>query len=224
MQNRGLSPVVLVKNTGDEHENRGLFRVNFIKPQNMNWLDIPDGKSLAVNHVAFWGKLRADLRDGTFWADRITELRNQPVERLKLAIDNLPLPAAFREAAIATKAVIRERIKKNEDFADELALLYWLAAIESFGIPYSEYLQQPGFNVLQSIPVDVIKSLPFSYSQLGYKHLGLLNKTDIKRFVARWGEPLEHTTLNKLHAETWRKFEIEERLRQERQRQALWSR
>lgn len=190
----------------------------------MKWLDTPDAQSSAANQVIFWDKLRADLRDGTFWADRITELRNQPVERLKLAIENLPLPGAFREAAIATRSVIRERIKKNKDFADELALLYWLAAVESFGVPYSECLKQPGFNVLQSIPGDVIKSLSFSYSQLGYKHLGLLNTTDIKWCVARWGEPLDHTTLNKVHAETWRKFEIEEQLRQECQRQALWSR
>lgn len=190
----------------------------------MNWLNTTDAQSSAANQLAFWDKIRADLRDGTFWADRITELRDQPIERLKLAIENLPLPAAFREAAIATRAAVRERIKKNEDFADELAVLYWLAAMESFGIPYSEYLRQPGFNVLQSIPCDVIKSLPFSYSRLGYKHLGLLNKSDIKWCVAHWGEPLNHTTLNKLCAETWRKFEVEEKLRQERQWQAPCSR
>lgn len=196
---------------------------SFVRPQNMKWLNTSDTQSSAANQAAFWDKLRADLQDGTFWADRITEFRDQPIERLKLAIENLPLPAAFREAAIAIRALIRERIKKNEDFADELALLYWLAAVESFGVPYSEYLQQPGFNVLQSIPGAVIKCLPFSYSQLGYKHLRLLNKTDVKWCVARWGESLDHTTLNKLHAETWRKFEIEEQIRQDRQRQALCS-
>lgn len=183
----------------------------------MKWLDTSDTQSSAANQTAFWDKLRADLHAGTFWADRITKLRDQPIERLKLAIENLPLPAAFREAAIATRSVIRERIKNNDDIAEELALLYRLAAVESFGIPYSAYLQQPGFNVLQSIPGDIIKSLPFSYSQLGYKQLSLLNKTDIQWCVARWGEPLNHTTLNKLHSDTWRNFEIEEKLRQERQ-------
>lgn len=189
----------------------------------MKWLDTSDVQSSADNQAAFWDKLRAELQDGTFWADRITELRDQPVARLKLAIENLPLPAAFREAAIATRALIHGRIKKSEDFIEELALLYWLAAIESFSVPYSEYLQQPGFNVLQSIPGNIIKTLPFAYSQLGYKHLGLLKKTDIKWCVSRWGEPLDHTTLNKIHSEIWRKFEIEEQLRQERQRQELWS-
>lgn len=190
----------------------------------MKWLDTADIQSSTDNQAAFWDKLRGDLRNGTFWADRIRRFRDQPIERLRLAIENLPLPAAFREAAIATRALIRERVKRGEDFTEELVLLYWLAAIESFGIPYSAYLQQPGFNVLQLVPGVIIKSLPFSYSQLGYKHLGLLNKTDAKWCITRWGEPLDHTTLNKLHSDIWHKYELNELARQKHQIQELLSR
>jgi hypothetical protein len=84
-------------------------------------------------------------------------------------------------------------------------------------------LRQPGFNVLQSVPGQIFKSLPFTYAELGYKNLDLLNKTDVKRIVACWGEPLIHTTLNSIHASTWHKYEIEEGLRQERERRALLS-
>lgn len=189
----------------------------------MKWLDTSDARNSAQAQDARWDQLRAELRDGTFWADRIAQFRDQPVERLKLAIENLPLPAAFREAAIATRALVRARIQRGEDVTQELALLYWLAAVESFGLPYSEHLRQPGFNVLQSVPGDVIKALPFSYAQLGYKQLGLLNKTDVKWFVAQWGEPIGHTTLNALHYDIWQKYEIEEKSRQERQLRKLWS-
>jgi hypothetical protein len=190
----------------------------------MKWLDTTVTQDTSVSSAAFWDNHRAAIKDGTFWADRIVRFRNQPVERLKLAIDNLPLPAAFREAAVAIRALVRARIGQKEDFTDELVLLYWLAAIESFGVPYSEFLRQPGFNVLESIPGQVIKALPFTYAQLGYKHLDLLNKTDTKWCIARWGEPLNHATLNQLHSELWHKYEVDEQARQARQRQELWSR
>lgn len=175
----------------------------------MKWLDTSSANQTQGNSIEFWEKLRADMNEGLFWADRIKELRDEPTQRLQLALQNLPLPAAFREAIIAVRALVREKLSKNSKFADEVALLYWLAAVESFGLPYSEFLCQPGFNVLESVPGSVIKSLPFSYQELGYKQLSLLNKTDIKWCIACWGEPNQHTTLNALHNEVWQKYERE---------------
>lgn len=162
----------------------------------MKWLDTTADQGSAAHSAAFWEEHRVALQDGSFWVDRITRYRDQPIERLKLAITNLPLPAAFREAAITIRALARARMRQKEDFTDELVLIYWLAAIESFGVPYSKFLGQSGFNVLQSIPGQVIQTLPFTYAQIGYRHLGLLNKTDIKWCTDRWGEPLRirHST------------------------------
>lgn len=175
----------------------------------MNWLDTSSAEQVEGNVAAFWGKLRADLNDGSFWADRIKVLREEPLKRLRLALENLPLPAAFREAAVALRAIIREKQKAETEFTAEIGFLYWLAAIESFGLPYSELLDQPGFNVLESVPGEVIKSLAFSYQDLGYFKLSLLNKSDIKWCVACLGEPNQHTTLNVLHSAVWRKYERE---------------
>lgn len=187
----------------------------------MKWLDSTNALDAAASEAAFWNRLRSDLQSGNFWFDRAAAFRDKPVERLRLAIDNRPLPAAFEQAAIALRAVIRGRISSEQDFTEPLGMLYWLAAIESFGVPYPEYLQQPGFNVLRSVPGDVIRSLPFTYSSLGYRHLSLLKKTDIKWCVAAWGEPLGHTTLNIVHLEIWRKYEAAEKLRQERARSEM---
>jgi hypothetical protein len=173
----------------------------------MNWLDTSSTGQALGNIAVFWDKLRSDINDGSFWADRIKVLREEPLKRLRLALENLPLPAAFREAAVALRAIIREKQQAKSEFTDEVAFLYWLAAVESFGLPYSESLRQPGFNVLESIPGNVIKSLSFSYQDLGYKQLSLLNKTDIKWCVALWGEPNQHTTLNALHNAVWQKYE-----------------
>ncbi|MBC7755672.1 MAG: hypothetical protein H7Z20_03340 [Bdellovibrio sp.] len=156
----------------------------------------------------FWLKHNHDLNNGEFWADRIKKLTNNPTARLQLAIDNLPLPAAFREALIAIRALIRLKRSKSEIYEDEITLLYFLAAIHSFPVPYSEVLKEPGFNVIQSMPGDVFKNLPFTYKELGYENLILLKKTDIKFLIELWGEPEQHSTLNRIHNHLWREYEL----------------
>nr|BAJ06840.1 putative uncharacterized protein [uncultured bacterium] len=155
----------------------------------------------------FWTRHREELQAGEFWADRIKSLRGEPVKRLKLALENLPLPASFREAAIATRALIKEKRKNNQNYEEELALLYWLAAINSFSVPYSEVLQEPGYNVIESIPGKKLKELPFTYQELGYEQLELLNKIDTKWLIEAWGNPKAHSTLHKIHNNVWSEYE-----------------
>jgi hypothetical protein len=156
----------------------------------------------------FWSRHRDELQSGEFWADRIKELRGEPVKRLAVALENMPLPASFREAAIATRALIRDKKKQKASHDEELALLYWLAAINSFSVPYSEVLEEPGYNVIESIPGKKLKGLSFSYKSLGYKKLELLNKTDIIWLIESWGEPSNHTTLHEIHNDVWVEYEL----------------
>ena len=157
--------------------------------------------------VDFWNRHAADLHAGNFWADRIKQLRDEPVKRLRLALDNLPLPASFREAAVALRTLIRRKKRVGEKYDEELALLYWLAAINSFSIPYSTVLQEPGYNVVESVPGVRLKNLSFTYNELGYTQLELLNKTDVKWMTVAWGEPQTHTTLHEMHLDVWREYE-----------------
>lgn len=163
----------------------------------------------AEKHVGdFWSRHRDELQSGEFWADRIKQLRGEPVKRLTVALENMPLPASFREAAIATRVLIRNKRKQKASYDEELALLYWLAAINSFSIPYSEVLKEPGYNVIESIPGKKLKGLPFSYKSLGYEKLALLNKTDIKWLTESWGKPDKHTTLHQMHNDVWVEYEL----------------
>jgi hypothetical protein len=173
----------------------------------MTWINTETDDQASSSSIKFWEELRNDLNSEVFWADKIKEFRGEPVKRLAMAMDNLPLPSAFREAAVALRALIRQKRKAKEAFNDELALLYWFAAIDSFSIPYSSYLQQPGYNVIESMPGKVIKTLPFSYFELGYEKLELLNKTDIKWCIEAWGEPQGHTTLHEIHKDIWQRYE-----------------
>lgn len=124
-----------------------------------------------------------------------------------MALQNLPLPAAFREAAIATRQIIRAKRKAKTDYSEQLDSLYWLAALESYGIKYSEAVQTPGSNIFELTPAEEILSGDFDYAAIGYDKLPLLNKTDKKWIIDAWGEPTAHTTLHDLRKATWRKYE-----------------
>lgn len=151
-------------------------------------------------------KIRTQIENNDFWADRSKKLPFP--ERLALAVEHLPLPGAFRDAAISVRGIIREKHKNDVDYTRELEILYWLAAMQSFYKPYSKALKQPGFNVLETIPQSVLSSFQYDWEKLGYKHLPLLNKTDVKRLVAAWGEPKRHSSLIKDYASVWSEYEI----------------
>jgi len=172
-----------------------------------SWHKTSDDLEAEKHTTEFWSRHSEELNNGEFWADRIKEYKGEPAKRLKLALENMPLPASFREAAIATRALIREKRKEKESHDEQLYLLYWLAAVDSFSIPYSKKLQEPGYNVIESIPGEKLKTLPFSYKSLGYADLTLLNKTDVKWLIEVWGEPESYSTLHKLHLDVWEEYE-----------------
>lgn len=178
------------------------------------WLDISDSSKWSES---FWSRHCAAIDQGKFWADELKALKGEPARRLQLAYANLPLPAAFDEAAVALRALIRGRRKNRENFEREIASLYWLAAISSFHRPYSEVLKEPGYNVLESIPGHTVANLPFDYKTLGYRELALLKKTDIRWITELWGEPEAHTTLNALHHAVWAGAEQELKKRRDQE-------
>jgi len=172
-----------------------------------SWLETQNDEEAEEHASDFWSRHRSALLTGEFWADRIKKLKSEPVKRLELALKNLPLPASFREAAVAMRALAREKRKAGDNYGEELALLYWLAAINSFSIPYSSVLQMPGYNVIESIPGNRLKNLSFTYAELGFEKLELLNKTDIKWLTEAWGVPSTHTTLHEIHIDVWHEYE-----------------
>ena len=74
-------------------------------------------------------------------------------------------------------------------------------------LDYAPHLQEPGYNVIASMPGKVIRNLPFKYDELGHERLELLNKTDRRWLVESWGEPHRHATLNELHQSVWNHYE-----------------
>ena len=141
---------------------------------------------------------------GVFWVDDIEQLEVNPTKRLLLARKYLPLPAAFREAVTALRAMILSRARHGADGEDLLSQLYVTAAQANFLLATPNV---PGvgsrYEVASSIPKTVWQRLPMPYAAIGYRHLRLLTHTDCDWLVVAWGEPDRHSTARAHHQAVW---------------------
>jgi hypothetical protein len=154
----------------------------------------------------------ATVPSGVFWADDVQTLENDPEARLATARVYLPLPAAFREAATALRALILARSKQSADGSDLLSQLHLIAAQESFLLATS-YVPGvgPSSNVAATIPRHVWQQLPMPYEVIGYQYLSLLDWTDCRWLVAAWGEPDAHCSARDYHQAVWDDYVAEYR-------------
>lgn len=187
----------------------------------MIWLDTRTPAEAEQRRTAMWGIVRTDTDDGgmtamvngeglyegdRFWADAIKDTYDDPPRRLEMAKHYMPLPAAFREACIALRAVIREKKKAGKDFdADLLELHHW-AAVQSIA----------WYDELDITPYSEIASLDLAPPNIGWDELPMLNKTDRKLMSDLWPQPARHTTGTLFYPE----IERAARVRLEEQRRA----
>lgn len=152
-------------------------------------------------------KLHKQIENGKFWYDEIKKMRTESTKRLDLALKSLPLPAAFREAAKALRTLIRESKKIDEDYSTYIEQLYKIACIRSFMLDYAPVLKMPGYNVMLSIPGGLLFSLKLDYYIIGVEKLELLNATDRKMMVEKWGDAKEQKTMNEVYRNIWDRAE-----------------
>ena len=91
-----------------------------------SWLEMQTDEEVWNKAHQFAKESRNAIHNGIgeFWADTIKKHHDDPDKRLTIALDNLPLPGAFREAKIALRATIRSKRKSKQDYAAELNLIY----------------------------------------------------------------------------------------------------
>lgn len=148
-----------------------------------------------------------DRENGQFWGEAIKAAEDSPTERLAIARRQLPLPGAFSQITVARRAIIRQLRKEREPIDGELHALHYWAALSSWGLPYSEVLREPGFNVFESTPYAKFAALDLSYDAVGCDELRGLTQTDRKWMRELWGEPRVNTTAQALYSGLWREQE-----------------
>ena len=165
----------------------------------MIWLETRTQADAEKRRAAMWGTVLSETPEGglagrvngeglyegdQFWAEAIKDTYDDPARRLAMAKRNLPLPAAFREAATALRAIIRTKRKVNSPFEAELAELHRLGAIASLA-PYDP---------LDITPYARIAQLDLSPTRIGWDALSLLNKTDRALMAEVWRAPDQHVS------------------------------
>jgi hypothetical protein len=122
------------------------------------------------------------------------------------SLKNLPLPAAFGDVKSNLQKMIKEKHMAQEDTRKLYEMLYGFGVLSSMGIPYSERLEMPGYNVFEIMPGGSLIKLPMPYKEIGYEKLEF-NKSVCKAFQELWGIPDNHITLNEYYPDIWKYYE-----------------
>jgi hypothetical protein len=157
--------------------------------------------------------------DGEFWYDTLQREKGDAQARYEIARRHLPLPAAWREMAVALRAMIRAARKAGTDHGQHLVDLHRLAALWSFAVE-SDADNGRGYGLFEMTPYSRFTGLDLSWDVIGCDRLCLLKVTDRKWMREAWGEPATHSTARQVHADLYEAVErrVDELNEQERER------
>lgn len=129
--------------------------------------------------------------NGEFWSHALERIKDDPDQRYAMARRHIPLPAAWREMAVALRMKIRKARKEKTGYEDLLRELHHLAAMASYA----------GYGPIQRVPFARLAALDLSYDRVGFDHLLLLATTDRKWMTELWGAPFNHSTASALYSD-----------------------
>ena len=118
-----------------------------------------------------------------------------------------PLWGAFNQACILLRSGLDSASDSIEARDKQLSQLYQTAALAELLHDKSTDLRPLTNKQRKSIDLKAAASLQMPYPELGYAHLRLLRKGDIKLMQTLWGQPGKHQRPRELHREWWAKIE-----------------
>jgi len=143
-------------------------------------------------------------REFAKWADVVDEsMRRGDLHKVLAECQkHFPFPYAFKKAAVAIRKQIRESRKNRVDYENLLEELYKTAVCENFFrfIEWTAILDND-LCVLTARPL--VGRIGHPYRQIGYRNLKLLNRTDEKWIVEKWGEPDSHSDAKAANQQLW---------------------
>lgn len=139
------------------------------------------------------------MSDLVFPMEKARQLRDDPRRRYEFALDYLPLPAAFREAAKGLRALVRDQKREDEPCEAPLRRLYRLACVHDLAM---------GADVLSNkrLPGELWQDVEFPYEAIGHEKLDLLGTRDRQRMEKLWGEPDRHRNVGDVLPEVRERF------------------
>ena len=98
----------------------------------MRWIDCETDEEVRTRKLEYHNNAQSNIESDNFWSDKIKGFTNDPMGRMNLSLDNLPLPAAFKESLVSLRIIIKTKRKAKLSINNELKMLYWIAVIYSF--------------------------------------------------------------------------------------------
>ena len=139
------------------------------------------------------------------WQDTVAKLKNAGnfTEAAQLCEQQLPLWGAYSQLCMLTRSEMKASSLESEAMERYTARLFKTAAIAEFLHDKSADSVKLTNGQLRKLDLDAINNLDFPYAEIGYAHLRLIRKSDIKYMVELWGRPGNHCTPREFHSVWW---------------------
>lgn len=138
------------------------------------------------------------------WLNRVAALKKAGnlEQALALCEQEYPLWGAFNQACIIERLKIKGESADDEARERGLQRLYQLAVTAELLHDKSDGSDHLTLNQLKALDLGKVNELTHDYKQIGYAHLRLIRKSDIKIMLSTWGRPEQHE-LPRLHHQNW---------------------
>ncbi len=146
------------------------------------------------------------VKSGSNWQRELLAAKERgDLERAaQICEQQFPLWSAYNQACI----ILRGHVADAEgEYREQLLLrLYRLAALAEFLHDKTVASTRLSVNQLKELDLRPLEGLRLDYAELGYAHLRLLRKHDIKLMVEFWGKPQRHLPPRELHLGFWQEI------------------
>ncbi len=155
-----------------------------------------------------YSDIKAPVACRKSWQEELAELKKAGdiLGALAVCEHEFPLWGAYNQACIVIRAKLRSSELNENELDSLLTQLYRTAATAELLHDKSPQFRRLKLSQLKKLKLQQTEKLDMPYSELGYAHLRLINKGDIKLMQARWGRPLNHLAPRQLHQAWWKEI------------------
>ncbi len=142
------------------------------------------------------------------WLNKVAQLKKSGDFEAALAIceEEFPLWGAYNQACIIERLKIKDDDTPDPIRESGLQRLYQLAVTAELLHDKTDETEHLTLNQLKELDLSTVNDLRHDYSEIGYAHLRLIRKSDIKIMLSLWGRPEQHAPPRAHHRQWWESF------------------
>lgn len=119
-----------------------------------------------------------------------------------LVTDRYPLLGAYNQRCVELRQQLKA-LNQNKRTQEQTLISLYQCAAEAELLHSKTSGNKLSLSQLKTIPPELIDRLSMPYKEIGYHHLRLIKKGDIKRMLAAWGKPNGHQCPRQFHHQAW---------------------